>query len=169
LLTCSTISFQDQADRIWKGHVSFKTIAQRLGVGQYWQEGSKEPAIRHLLRLTLEREPLVFEKLILEVVSAGIPYCKKNDKPIRSNQIKTLNGYLLELGFKFPAFWDKGFWTSLDGDSTRRAQNIVEAELRAEELQATAATNRERKREELRDVFYDLCRDQDRQKAGLRL
>jgi hypothetical protein len=32
----------------WKGHISFKSISQKLGVGQYWQEGSKEPAIRHL-------------------------------------------------------------------------------------------------------------------------
>jgi hypothetical protein len=112
----------------WKGHVSFKSIAQGLGLGQYWQDGSKEPAIRELLRLTIEREPLLFEKLVLEVVGAGIPYCKKNDKPIRSAQIKTLNGYLMELGFKFPALWDKDLWSSVDGDSTKRAQNIVEAE-----------------------------------------
>jgi hypothetical protein len=153
----------------WKGHVSFKSIAQRLGLGQYWQEGSKEPAIRQLLRMTLEREPLTFEKLILEVVVAGIPYCKKNGKPIRSAQIKTLNGYLLELGLKFPALWDKEFWSSVDGDSTRRAQSIVESELRSEELQSNRAAELERKREELRDAFYDLSKDANRQKAGLKL
>jgi len=153
----------------WKGHISFKSISQRLGLGQYWQEGSKEPAIRQLLHMTLEREPLLLEKLILEVVSAGIPYCKKNGKPIRSNQIKTLNGYLLELGLKFPPLWDKDFLSSVDGDSTKRAQNMVESELRSVELQATQITIRERKREELRDVFYELCREKNRQKAGLAL
>jgi hypothetical protein len=153
----------------WKGHVSFRSIAQRLGLGHYFPEGSKEPAIRNLLRMTLEREPLLFEKLILEVIDAGIPYCRKNDKPIRSAQIKTLNGYLFELGFKFPALWDKELWSSLDGDSTRRAQKIVEAELRSEELQATQIATRERKREELRDSFYALCKDENRQRAGLKL
>ena len=153
----------------WKGHISFRSIAQSLGLGHYWQEGSKEPAIRSLLRMMLEREPLLFQKLILEIVDAGIPYCKKNDKPIRSKQVKTLNGYLLELGFKFPALWDKDFWSSLDGDSTKRAQSIVENELRAEEMQATAFTERERKREEFRDSFYALCIDTNRQRAGLKL
>lgn len=153
----------------WKGHISFKSIAQQLGLGQYWPEGSKEPAIRHLLHMTLEREPLVFEKLILEIVGAGIPYCKKNGKPIRSAQIKTLNGYLLELGFKFQALWDKEFWSSVDGDSTTRARNIVETELRSEESKASQVTIRERKREELRDVFYELCKDKNRQRAGLAL
>src|SRR5205823_675095 len=113
----------------WKGHVSFKSISQRLGVGHYWQEGSKEPAIRHLLGMILDREPLIFEKLILEVVGAGISYCRKNNKPIKPAHIKTLNGHLLELGFKFPALWDKDFLSSLDGDSIKRAQSIVEAEL----------------------------------------
>jgi hypothetical protein len=153
----------------WKGHVSFSSIARRLGLGHYWPEGSKEPAIRQLLRMTLEREPLQFEKLILEVVEAGIPYSKKNGKPIRSTQIKTLNGYLWELGFKFPALWDRDLWSSLDGDSTKRAQNIVEKQLRSEELQATQVTAREKKREELRDAFYALCTDVNRQRAGLKL
>jgi hypothetical protein len=105
----------------------------------------------------------------LEIVGAGIPYCKKNGKPIRSAHIKTLNGYLLELGFKFQALWDKEFWSSLDGDSTTRARNIVETELRSEESKASQVTIRERKREGLRDVFYELCKDKNRQRAGLAL
>jgi len=92
----------------WKGHISFKSIAQRLGLGQYWPR-KQRACDRQLLHMTVEREPLVFEKLILEIVGAGIPYCKKNDKPIRSAHIKTLNGYLLELGFKFQALWTKSF------------------------------------------------------------
>jgi len=91
----------------WKGHISFKSIAQRLGLGQYWPEGSKEPAIRHLLHMTLEREPLVFEKLILENRWCGNPYCKKNGKANSVGSDQDLNGYLLELGFKFQALWTK--------------------------------------------------------------
>ncbi len=153
----------------WKGHISFRSIAGRLGLANYWPEGSKEPAIRQLLRMTFDREPGLFEKLILEVVDAGIPYCKKNNKPIRSEHIKALNGYLLELGFKFPALWDRQFWSSLDGDSTKRAQRIVEDELRSEDLKASRFMETERKREELRDLFYALSTDQNRQRAGLSL
>src|SRR5205823_10794944 len=83
--------------------------------------------------------------------------------------IKTLNGHLLELGFKFPALWDKDFLSSLDGDSIKRAQSIVEAELRSDAIHLAQGTARERKREELRDAFYALTIDSNRQKAGLRL
>jgi hypothetical protein len=119
--------------------------------------------------MVLDREPLTFEKLVLEIVGAGIPYCRKNQKPIRSGQIKTLNGFILELGFKFPALWDPDFLHSLDGDSSRRAQNIVEAELRSEAMHSTELVARERKRDKLRDTFYELTINPNRQQAGLKL
>jgi hypothetical protein len=150
----------------WKGHVTFASIARKLGLGHYWPEGSKEPAIRQLLRMTLEREPLQFEKLILEIVDAGIPYCKKNGKPMRSSQIKELNGYLVELGFKFPALWDKDLWSSLDGDSTKRAQNIVETELRSEELQASELASPVCSSSAQRD-YRQPNRDHDRRTEGV--
>ncbi len=28
-------------NRNWKGHVSFKTVAEEVGVGGFWQPGSK--------------------------------------------------------------------------------------------------------------------------------
>lgn len=153
----------------WKGHVSFRSIAQKLGLSHFWPEGSKEPAIRQLLQMTLDREPLILEKLLLEIVSAGISYSRKNGRPVRSAQIKTLNGYLLDLGLKYPALWDKEFLSSLDSDSSKRAQRIVDAELRNEELQAASAAAMERKREELREIFYALFKDDNRQRAGLQL
>ncbi len=33
----------------WKGHVSFKTVAEKVGVGDFWQPGSKLPMIAALL------------------------------------------------------------------------------------------------------------------------
>ena len=27
----------------WTGHVSFKTVAEKVGVGDFWQPGSKTP------------------------------------------------------------------------------------------------------------------------------
>jgi len=150
----------------WRGHISFSSIANRLGLGHFWQDGSKEPAIRNLLRMTLEREPVQFEKLLLEIVDGAIPYRRKNGKPIRSIEIKTLNGYLLELEFKFPALWDKDFWAALESDSTKRAQTMVERQLRSDELESAQIAAHEKKREELRDFFYSLQSYQDRQGAG---
>ena len=59
-------------DPSWKGHVSFKTVAEKVGVGDFWQPGSKEPMINALLQRTLEHRRGHFERLILEIVRAGL-------------------------------------------------------------------------------------------------
>jgi hypothetical protein len=56
----------------WKGHVSFKTVAEKVGVGTFWQAGSKTPMITALLEKTLEHRRDRFESLIVEVVRAAI-------------------------------------------------------------------------------------------------
>jgi hypothetical protein len=38
----------------WRGHVSFRTIAEKVGVENFWQPGSKTPMITALLQRTLE-------------------------------------------------------------------------------------------------------------------
>ena len=40
----------------WTGHVSFKSVAEKVGVGDFWQAGSKLPMITALLQQTLEQE-----------------------------------------------------------------------------------------------------------------
>ena len=52
----------------WKGHVSFKTVAEKVGVGGYWQPGSKTQMIEALLERTLEFRRGRFEPLILKIV-----------------------------------------------------------------------------------------------------
>src|SRR4051812_44219662 len=84
----------------WKGHTSFRTIAANIGVGDYWQSGSKEPMVNALLQRTLEHHRSLFETLILDVVRAGIAYRQKKDSPISEKEIERLNGHLLEVGFK---------------------------------------------------------------------
>ena len=54
--------------RKWKGHVSFNSIANELGIGDFWQTGSKTRAIANLLEKTLEFRRDLFEKLIIRVV-----------------------------------------------------------------------------------------------------
>ena len=38
----------------WRGHVTFHTVATKVGVGDYWPGGSKKTAIITLLEQTLQ-------------------------------------------------------------------------------------------------------------------
>src|SRR5687768_718682 len=67
----------------WKSHVNFRTIAARVGVGEFCQPGSKLPMITTLLQLTLEQRPHLFDPLIIQVIRAAIPYRLKQSRPIR--------------------------------------------------------------------------------------
>ena len=96
----------------WKGHVSFKTVAEKVGVGDFWQPGSKTPMITALLERTLEYRRGCFEPLMLEIVRAGLTYRQKSGNPVNPSDIDKLNGLILELGFKFPDLWDPEFKAS---------------------------------------------------------
>ncbi len=41
----------------WKGHVSFKSVAEKVGVGNFWQVGSKIPMITALYEAIVLSEP----------------------------------------------------------------------------------------------------------------
>jgi hypothetical protein len=47
----------------WKGHVNFGTVAAKAGLGNFWQGGSKKPAINALLSQTLENRRGSFQAL----------------------------------------------------------------------------------------------------------
>jgi hypothetical protein len=153
----------------WKGHVSFKTVAELVGVGDYWQPGSKRPMIAALLTHTLEHRRGRFEPLILEIVREGLLYRQKRDQPIRVEEIDTLNGLIAEVGFKFAHLWDKDFRNSLllDGGSRARAQ--VDKVLADERLRTTERSNRSTELEELKQRFFALHHEPDRRRAGLEL
>src|SRR4051812_1332989 len=91
--------------KTWRGHVSFKTIAENVGVGDFWQPGTKETMIAHMLERTLEYRRGLFERLILEIVRAGLTYRQKNGTPITPGEVEQINGLILEIGFKFPDLW----------------------------------------------------------------
>ena len=56
----------------WRGHVSFKSVAEKVGVGDFWQPGSKLPMLTALLERTLEFRRGRFEPLMVEIVRAGL-------------------------------------------------------------------------------------------------
>lgn len=154
---------------MWKGHVSFKTVAEKVGVGDFWQPGSKIPMITSLLERTLEFRRGRFEPLILEIVRAGLTYRQRQGNPIKPEEIDKLNGLILEIGFKFPDLWNADFRASLLSDAGIRAKEHVERARAEEKLRATERTQRSLELEELKKQFFALHEEKNRQAAGFKL
>lgn len=154
---------------VWKGHVSFKSIAEKVGVGDYWQPGSKLPMLIVLLERTLEFRRDRFEPLMLEIVRGGLTYRQKSGNPVKPAELDKINGLILEVGFKFPELWDPDFREALSADGATRAKQHIEQALMQERLQMAERSQRSQKLEEMRREFIDLHNASDRQKAGLQL
>ena len=155
--------------KTWKGHVSFRSVAQTIGVGDFWQQGSKQPMIVALLQRTLAERRHLFEPLMLEIVRAGITYRQKQGSPIRPEEIDKLNGLIVELGFKFPDLWDEDFKTLLQSDAGQRAKKVVDAIITEERERESKTYERSRELKALSDEYFSLYAELDRQSAGFRL
>lgn len=153
----------------WKGHVSFKTVAAKVGVGDFWQPGSKIPMITALLEKSFEQRRGRFEPLVVEIVRSGLTYRQKSGTPVSAKEIEKINGLILELGFKFPDLWDPAFLQSLGASAAARAAKTVEQERSLERLTETERTERSRELENLKSDFLALHDLEDRQRAGLEL
>jgi len=150
----------------WQGHVSFKSVAEQVGVGDFWRSGSKEPMIAQLLERTLQNRRGRFEPLILEIVRAGLTYRSKNGRPVTGQEVERINGLVLEIGFKFPDLWDPDFQAGLQIDAGKRAQERVDQARAAERLHETERSRRSSELEGLKLEFLALHDQADRQAAG---
>ena len=153
----------------WKGHVSFRSVAEKVGVGDFWQPGSKLPMLTVLFERTLELRRGRFEPLVIEIVRAGLTYRQKNGKPLTPDEVEKINGLILEIGFKFPDLWDREFLTSLRTGGAARATEHIERERSAERLRESRRTQRCVELDELKMEFLALHKSADRQKAGFQL
>jgi hypothetical protein len=149
----------------WTGHINFASVARNVGVGEFWQMGSKKPAIKTLLENTLTYKRELFEKLIIAIVKAGIGYRQKK-VPIKRSEIEQLNGLILEIGFKFPDLWDPKFLATLDEDLLASAKDNVHLEQKRERIRDDQNTENLKKMAEIRNMFYQLGALSDRQAAG---
>lgn len=156
------------SSRSWPGHVSFPSVARSVGVGKYWNEGSKEPAVASLLEQTLSWRPDLFEPLVLAIVRNGLTYRARKKKPVRRDEIESLNGLLLDVGFKFPDLWATGFLDSLSEDAVEKARNTARSIEEVERGQAPI-TQRHVVLAGLWDRFSALGFERDRQAAGFEL
>ena len=153
----------------WRGHVSFSTVAAKLGLGAYWQQGTKLRAVTSLLERTLDHRRGDFERLVLEVVRAGIVYRQKKGDPLAPEEIHAVNGHLLELGVKYPDLWDPDLLTSLSMDNAQRAKARVEAALNEERTRSSVQTSRATHLQALQQELFALHALSNRQEAGLAL
>jgi hypothetical protein len=152
----------------WRSHVNFGTVAAKVGVGDFWQGGSKKPATNFLLSQTLERRRSAFQNLIIEIVRSGLIYRQNQNKPITTTEIDYLNGHILELGFKFPELWDKEFRASLEQTTTERASDHVK-QADSEQRQQSLREHHAQALFQLKELFFQLSIEADRSKAGLAL
>jgi len=146
---------------MWKGHVNFGSVATKLGLSEYWHGGSKLPAIIYLLENTYERKISGFQNLIEAIVLEGKTYRSNKDNPLSRNEVDELNKCLLELEFKFPSLHDKDFLDSL----YIADDEVTQAPLKKENLSDIIKTELSL----LRDRYYELAQEANRQKAGLEL
>jgi hypothetical protein len=102
--------------------ISFAGIARELGLGKFWQGGSKQPAINALLENTLDLRREKFCPLIVEIVRRGIKYRGSKGSPIMRENILSLNKLILEVGFKIPELWDESFLASLPREPVEQVE-----------------------------------------------
>jgi len=93
--------------------ISFAGVAKDIGVGGFWQGGSKKPAITALLENTLDQRREKFCSLLLEVVRRGINYRSSKGTNITVEEIQLLNELVRDIGFKIPELWDESFLSTL--------------------------------------------------------
>ena len=144
---------------------TFADAAQEARVPQFWQGGSKEPAIATLLELTLDRQRGSFCPLIEAIVRAGLKYRARKGNPMTRQDLAELNRLVLAFAFKISSLWDPAFAATLP-DATP-APPVAEAQPPPGEPSITGTLAKSL--EELLSRFLILHGMADRQRAGREL
>jgi len=130
--------------------ISFPGVAHKLGLSNYWQGGSKRPAIILLLQSTLEVKREIFCNLILEVVRVGMVYRSNKKESVTREEILQLNNLITRVNFKIPELWDSAFLDTLprtqlpEEIETKRTNQENIAKLKNDLIQLTSLKAQER-------------------------
>lgn len=170
LAQCVQTFLPGSGAKAWKSHVTFGTVAAQAGVAEFWTAtGSKVPRLIRLFEQTLTAKPQSFEKLIVGIVREGLRYRSTSGTPITPEEIKDINGHIIDIGFKFPDLWDETFLNSLALDDVSRAKANVATIERDRDARASARESELRSLSELKTLLEELAIDTDRQRAGRHL
>jgi hypothetical protein len=137
--------------------VTWPDVATRFALGNYWQKGSKLPAITNLMRATLELHRERFCDFILAVVQEGIAYRTKKGNPLKREDIEELNRILLKLNYRIPELNDPTFLKGLETKAGQRPTSEAAFAMEEREIQ------------KLHQQFLLLCKETDFQKRGYAL
>ena len=152
----------------WPGHVTFRTVAEGAGVGEFWQSGSKKTAITNLLSETLQHKRGQFQRLVENIVKAGLNYTASSSAPVTRDEIERLNALLRKVDFQFPELLDQAFLSGLPTQNS--TQDMDRASTKASQFAYSPSQSRKQlMMDDLRQRFYGLTWDRDRQKAGREL
>jgi len=100
--------------------ISFPGVAARLGLADFWGQGSKVPAVTQLLTLALDQKPQKFCTLVLEVLRRGIPY-RQRKSPITRADSQILDELVIRCGFRIKELTDPVFLQSLPEGGSKPA------------------------------------------------
>jgi len=103
-------------------NLSFPGVAGKLGLGNHWPGGSKQPAITTLLTATLETERGRFCPLVVSIVQHGMNY-RKAKEPITRDEIEQINAIIARIGYKIPELHDPDFLGSLPRAGAKTAND----------------------------------------------
>ena len=153
----------------WTAHVTFASVAESVGVANFWQGGGKSRSLSTLLDLTLTNRRAAFEPLILTIVREGLHYRRKRGQPVTRGEIVRLHELLRRVEFQFPSLLDPTFLAGLpDGNPSRVDE--TQGQHQPSSIQPRLADSHDHMRlEELRNNLYRLHLLKDRQRAGFDL
>ena len=106
--------------------IDFGTVAQSVGLGDFWAGGSKQPAIEALLEATLQIRRDKFCFLLVRIVQEGLKYRTRKGNPITQEDIGRLNKSIAKTRFKIPELVNPDFITSLPHDETITTETNIE-------------------------------------------
>lgn len=92
---------------------AFPLAATEAGVGDFWQPGSKLPALTQLLATTLEHRRNRFCPLVLAVIRQSMTWRRGRGEPLTREEVEQLNDLLRRVSFRIPELTDNDFLASL--------------------------------------------------------
>jgi hypothetical protein len=115
---------------------AFPLAAAQVGVGQFWEAGSKHPSLVALLARTLEHRRSQFCPLILAIVRQSMTWRSGKGNPLSREEIDELNTLLPRLGFKIPDLLDPKFLDAFQARSAASSHKLAPNKQRLAALSA---------------------------------
>jgi hypothetical protein len=151
------------ASSAW-GTYTLGDAAMELGLGAFWQVGSKRPALQRLLGATYAQRRGRLCDLVELVVKRGIMRRSGKD-PVHREEIEAVNNALLLLEFKVPELWASDFLSNLPTLRPAVLEQVTQDPIAGDELERARIESLSL----LKDEFLVLSALEDRPDAGRRL